>query len=406
MRKCIRGVLLVVLSLLSTAALSVAMALTSTVSLAATALIVPGTGTPDANIVGNYAGEFRDYYIDTANPSCAADSVPACDLDGINYPASFWPLVIFPGWCEPGRCEKFDVSVAQGVDNLDGALTTLLSSGYTDPIIISGYSQGARVVTVEKINLASGAHGDLTDQVSFVYIGNTNRPDGGILSRLGILGRIPIFDVTTGQPTPTDTGYETTDYAIRWEGIADAPLYLANPLGWANAIIGFYFDHGTYLAINQNSDPGELPGGWPVDQWQDFIDNPGDHPDVVDVQTFGDTTYYTIAPKVLPIVRPVQLIPMIGTPLASLIEPALRVIIEQTAYDRSLPFGQPEPLRLIPIFNPITLGLDLIPAIAEGIQNAFGGAGTTMIAPLSDSNSVRHSARKPSSPSRARGKRI
>lgn len=42
-------------------------------------------------------------------------------LLGVNYFASFWPLPL-PGWCDPGRCEKFDVSVADGVENLRSAL--------------------------------------------------------------------------------------------------------------------------------------------------------------------------------------------------------------------------------------------------------------------------------------------
>lgn len=386
MRKCGRIVLLSFLGLLSTAVLGAVAALLSAVSLAATALIVPGTGTPDANVVINYKENFRDYYIDTLNPSCSATSVPVCKLNGIDYFASFWPLVFLSGWCEPGRCEKFDVSVADGVANLDAALTTLLENGYTDDIIISGYSQGARVATVEKINLAGGGHGDLTDQISFVFIGNTNRPNGGILSRFGILGHIPILDVTTGQPTPTDTGYATTDYAIRWEGIADMTLYPANPVSLVNSLLGFWFDHGTYLAVNQNSDPGELPGGWPVELWQDFIDNPGAYPDIVDVQVHGDTTYYTITPRMTPIARAVQMVPVIGVPIANLIDPALRVFIETTGYDRSISFGEPTRARLIPIFNPITLALDLVPAIVEGVENMLAGGAPlpTPVTPVSD----------------------
>jgi PE-PPE domain len=381
MRNTARTFMIVVLSVLTTVVLGVASAFMAALALGAAALIVPGTGTPNANIVGEYRENFRNYYMqetacnDVGNcPSNDTGDPVNGGLFGINYPASFWPLVIIPGWCVPGRCEKFDVSVAEGVDNLDnpgpvdpGALTALLNAGYAEQIVIAGYSQGARVVTVEKIKFANGDFGDLTDQVSFVYIGNPNRPNGGLLSRLGILGHIPILDVTTGQSTPTNTGYDTYDYAIRWEGIADAPLYLLNPLAWANSLLGFYYDHGTYLAVNQDSDPGELPGGWPVDQWQDFIDHPELYPDIVDVQEFGDTTYYTITPKVLPLVRPLHAIPVIGKPIADLIEPALRVIIEETGYDRSIPSGQPAPLRLIPIFNPITLALKLIPAIVQGI---------------------------------------
>ena len=41
--------------------------------------------------------------------------------------------------------------------------------------------------------------------------------------------------------------------------------------------------------------------------------------------------------------------------VADLMEPALRDIVEETGYDRSIPYGQPTPFRLLPIFNPITL---------------------------------------------------
>jgi hypothetical protein len=54
-------------------------------------------------------------------------------------------------------------------------------------------------------------------------------------------------------------------------------------------------------------------------------------------------------------------------------EPALRDIIEQTGYDRSIPYGKPTTFRLIPIFNPITLAIDLIADIPEGIQQAMNG---------------------------------
>jgi hypothetical protein len=59
--------------------------------------------------------------------------------------------------------------------------------------------------------------------------------------------------------------------------------------------------------------------------------------------------------------------------VADLMEPALRDIIEQTGYDRSIPYGQPTTFRLIPIFNPITLAIDLIADIPEGIQQAMNG---------------------------------
>ncbi|OBI81898.1 PE-PPE domain-containing protein [Mycobacterium sp. E740] len=392
MRKWVRVLVLSLLGLLSTAVLGAVTAVMAAVSLAATALIVPGTGTPNANIVGDYMQNFRDYYMQdtpcTNDQNCGTydpQNPLGGGLHGIDYFASFWPIPL-PGWCDPGRCEKFDKSVDDGVQNLDAALQALQDLGYDGDIVIAGYSQGARVVTIEKMKFASGEWADLLDQVSFVYIGNPNRPNGGILSRFGALGHIPILDVTTGQPTPTsvgDVGVPTEDWAIRWEGIADFPQYLLNPLAVVNSLMGFYYDHGTYLAINENSDPGELPAGYDVDTWRDIVQHPENYPDIVDIQKYGDTTYYTITPKVLPLVRPLHSIPIIGKPIADLIEPALRVLIEETGYNRNIPFGQPTEIGLLPLFNPFTLALKLIPAIFQGINNFLANFGLATEIPLS-----------------------
>ncbi|KUI48199.1 hypothetical protein AU198_19500 [Mycobacterium sp. GA-1199] len=399
MRKCIRVIVFSLLGLLSTAMLGALTALMAAVSLAATALIVPGTGTPNANVVGDYRENFRDYYMQdtpcTDDTNCAPNNTgnPANEgMLGINYPATFWPIPL-PGWCPNLSCDKFDVSVGKGADNLEAALQALQNLGYEGDIVIAGYSQGARVATIQKYNMVNGAFPDLADQVSFVFIGNPNRPNGGILSRFAFLRHIPILDVTTGQPTPTGLpdyprDFPTEDWAIRWEGIADWPQYLFNPLAVLNSILGFTYDHGTYLAINEGSDPGELPAGYDVDTWREITSNPELYPGIVDIQTYGDTTYYTVTPKVLPLVRPLHSLPFIGKPIADLIEPALRVIIEETGYNRDIPFGQFSPTGLIPFFNPITLVLKLIPAIFQGINNFLANFGLATEIPLSPTTPV------------------
>src|SRR6188472_3043878 len=158
MRKGIRVLFLFLLSLLGTAVLSSVAALVTAVSLAATALIVPGTGTPNANGVSSYLENFRDYYMrDTpcVEGDCDAPYNPVTGegLLGINYPASFWPIPL-PGWCPGFKCDKFDVSVDKGVQSLDSALIALKDLGYTGDVVIAGYSQGARVASIEKQKFA------------------------------------------------------------------------------------------------------------------------------------------------------------------------------------------------------------------------------------------------------------
>src|SRR6476660_4259732 len=98
MRKSARALVLSFLALLTTVVLGVASAFTAAFALgAATALVVPGTGTPNANIVENYLVHARDYYMqgtvctNDANCPVNASGDPANPgLPGINYPASFW----------------------------------------------------------------------------------------------------------------------------------------------------------------------------------------------------------------------------------------------------------------------------------------------------------------------------
>ena len=104
MRKAAKALLLVIVSLVSAIALSAASAFTAALAFGAVALIVPGTGTPTPADVNNYLGNARSYYLgDTAcgtTGACEGD-----DLQGINYPASFWPLFFIGNWCpeQPSR---------------------------------------------------------------------------------------------------------------------------------------------------------------------------------------------------------------------------------------------------------------------------------------------------------------
>ena len=375
MRKVARVVVLSILGLLGSAVLTTIAALVSAVSLAATVLIVPGTGTPDANGITGYMTNFRDYYMRTPC-SVAPGGCPTDDLKGVNYPASFWPIPL-PGWCPNLSCDTFNVSVANGVQNLETDAANLGAQ----PYLIAGYSQGARVASIAKMQYINGEWAGQTPE-AFVFIGNPNRPNGGLLSRLGFIPYIPILNITTGQPTPTNSDVPTEDWAIRWEGIADWPTYILNPLAVVNSLLGFYYDHGTYLAFNAKSDPGETPAGYSLEEWQELTKNPQLYPENVNIQEYGDTTYYTVTPKTLPLVRPLHLIPLIGKPIADLFEPALRVLIEETGYARWLPFGAPVGTGIIPIFNPISLFLKLIPAVLVGINNFFANFGLTQEIPL------------------------
>src|SRR5262245_34542176 len=232
MRKSARALALAVLAILTSTVLGIASAFMAAFAIgAATALIVPGTGTPNANIVENYMAHAADRYIAPfvtdamGDPVCT--SMNGCHLDGVNYPASFWPLGFIGNWCPGYQCDKWDVSVGTGVQNLDTALRDTLDNT-TGDIIIFGYSQGGAVVSNELRNI-----GDLTPEelsrLSVVMIGNAYNPDGGFFTRLGFLGHVPGLDATFGQATPVDTGIPMTAIGFQYDPVMYAPLYWGNP---------------------------------------------------------------------------------------------------------------------------------------------------------------------------------
>src|SRR5579859_4969072 len=129
MRKSARVLVLAFLSVIATAVLGAGAAFVSALALAATtALIVPGTGTPNANIVSDYLQNAADRYIAPFDSSCT--STNGCNLQGINYPASFFPLVIFHNWCRsgPDGCDTWNESVGKGVTALNTALMNELNN--------------------------------------------------------------------------------------------------------------------------------------------------------------------------------------------------------------------------------------------------------------------------------------
>ena len=75
---------------------SVAVTVTAAVSLTATALIVPGTATPDPATVTNYMSNAVDYYLAPTTQSCAATSMFSIFMASIT--ASFSPAsTVWPG---------------------------------------------------------------------------------------------------------------------------------------------------------------------------------------------------------------------------------------------------------------------------------------------------------------------
>src|SRR3954470_5726212 len=184
LRTAARSAMVAVLAMLAATVLAVTSTITSAVSLAAVALIVPGTGTPDPSVppLGtNYMQNAVNYYIQPLDPACAT----VCTPEPVPYTAQFWPFP-FAGWGGLNGA-KWNVSVASGVQSLNDQIA---ATDAGEDVVIFGYSQGATVSNIVKRQLAEANGGVIPDRYSFVLIGDPNRPNGGLFERLAALGTV------------------------------------------------------------------------------------------------------------------------------------------------------------------------------------------------------------------------
>src|SRR5882757_4102578 len=100
MRRMIRSIGVALISMVAAVGLVIGSAFAAALAYGAVGLFVPGTGTPNANGIADYLSNARDRY--TQNTACSTEAnCPTlledpgnASLQGINYPATFFPLFI------------------------------------------------------------------------------------------------------------------------------------------------------------------------------------------------------------------------------------------------------------------------------------------------------------------------
>ena len=186
-------------------------------------------------------------------------------------------------------------------------------------------------------------------------------PNGGILARFpgfpaGQPLRIPSLGITFYGATPSNTIYPTNVYSLEYDGFADFPQYPINLISDLNAFAGIYYVHNTYPA-----NPSALPPGYNIQQ---LPTSPG---------YTGVTNYYMITTQNgLPLLDPVRAIPVVGNPIADLLQPDLTTLVNigygSTTQGWSTgPADVPTPFGAIP---PVTPG-QVISALATGTPQGF-----------------------------------
>ena len=335
----------------SALALSIGVVLVAVTSVpgahAATALVMGGTGQPDPNKVPGYLDAVSRLYLNQA----AACAVATCQVHGTVTPEEFSPF--FTGGM------TFGDSVATGLGMLDADVRRYLGHDGA-PLVVFGNSQSATVATVEKRILAADPT-VAADSLQFVLIGNPNRPNGGFLQRFYPI-TIPVVDYLP-TTSPADTGGPvTTDISFQYDIASDFPTYPLNALAMLNTLIGIGI-HGSYTTTRDGYSESDLLAA---------INDPDNR------QIVGNTTYVTIPTRVLPLAQAIRDtghtlgLSAFTTPVADLLEPTLRVLVE-LGYHRTVGYGAQNSFGLIPAANPVKVVGDLITAAGEGINNAVRG---------------------------------
>lgn len=322
------------------------------VALTATALYLGGTGHPLS--IPEDTTEFITQYIDKAgslyvSPSglCGGVCSPAAvySPEQFRFDTGFWDL-------------PYDESVAIGLANLDACLRkkpcTVTKPPYTvtdtatltdASYVVFGYSQSAGIAALEKYDLI--AHPPPGTTVSFVLNANPNRPNGGILERfvgwyLPVIGVTFNGAMTTNSPEPHPI--TTVDVANQYEPVADFPTNPLNLLADLNVLVGFLYLHPetAYFAATDIRLQGR----------------------------YQDTTYYLAPAKTVPLLMPLEQIPLIGPALAATLDPPLRVLIE-AGYDRTINPGQPTPAQWLYVPDLLKTTVNFLKAIPTGWDNGI-----------------------------------
>jgi hypothetical protein len=262
-----------------------------------------------------------------------------------------------------------DASGAQGVTILDSAINQQIAAD--NHVVVFGYSQGAGVASQEAAQLASSSDPPSPSQLSFVLVGDPSFPNGGFNQRFevpGALLSLPSLGATFNYAPAAGSPYPTAVYTQEYDGFADFPQYPINLLADLNAYVGIFTQHFGYVDLT----PQQISSA-------------------IALPTTGNTTtrYYMIPTANLPLLAPVRLIPLIGNPLADLLQPDLRVLVN-LGYGSITdgwspgPANVPTPFGLFPTnINPVDVLTALANGAVQGVTNALNDLKTPQLFDLS-----------------------
>ncbi|WP_155770720.1 PE family protein, partial [Mycobacterium asiaticum] len=247
-------------------------------------LVMDGSGTPipPADFVANVVAKYLE-------PHFPAGLVQALALPAGEFPDSGIKDL------------TSDVAIARGVTILNNAIQQQLAAG--NALNIVAYSQSANIASLEMQLLdPTGTPSSLP--INFVLLGNSMNPNGGWDARFPGLS-LPSLGITTLGPAPSNS-FPTLSYTLEYDGWADFPRYPINVISDLNALAGMVTVHTTYDSVTAAQLASAI---------------------VLPTQGPTTTTYYMIPTQNLPLLDPIRAIPFVGNPIADLVQPVLKPIV-------------------------------------------------------------------------------
>jgi hypothetical protein len=331
-------------------------------------LVMGGSGLPLPNSdIPGYVGLADQFYIHPNFPGTTYPDPYANGLFTPEYPLlSRGPLPLNYPTAKSGPLAGFpalNTSVGQGMLILENAIASNMAAGNASTVF--GWSQSATISGLVMQQLDPTGQPMPNQGLQFVLIGDPNAPNGGVFERFDGLN-VPSINMSFDGATPANS-FPTDIYTLEYDGIADFPKYPINFLADLNATLGYSAIHGLYLT------PGVI-SSTVLDQ---AVLLPGSKALGADTQT----NYYMIPLSALPspvnylpLVQPLLGIPVVGKPLADLLQPDLTVLVnlgygaDNLGY--STPANVPTPFGLFPNVNPATVFHELVTGAQQGF-NAF-----------------------------------
>lgn len=245
-------------------------------------------------------------------------------------------------------------SVSEGLTILGNYVQSQLAIP-GNSVTVFGYSQSAIISSLYMQQLAAAGFPIAPADLNFILVGNEMNPNGGMLARFPNL-TLPTLGLDFYGATPSNTPYNVAIYTQEYDGFASFPRYPINFISDLNAVFGIATVHTKYL----NLTPAQ------VDSAIQLPTSPGYY------ENGGKTYYYMIPTEELPLLTPLRAIPVIGNPLAALIEPNLEVIVNLGYGDPNLGYSTGyadvhTPFGLFPEVSPGTL----VDAFARGTQQGI-----------------------------------